>query len=232
MTGDPKAPGPKIVAPDAPYFEIHIPELLKEGDIEDSPLAKYWLGVELTLAWADGGARQEIQQKQPDADLFDQLTNSIEKTQRLLRKLEKFPQWRNIGCDLCAVGEGTISMMAGGTVAIPRNPSPPGSLPERAAPGSSIAAINRLRVLDRLRRDIAHKNPTRKRGNQKELDKSLIVTRAVSFFRQHSSAKPTTYFDGPCVKFCRHFYEIVTGVTLGRSGLQKQIRKELRRPQD
>jgi hypothetical protein len=72
--------------------------------------------------------------------------------------------------------------------------------------------------------------PTRKRGNQEELDKSLVVARAVSFLQRYSSEKPTTSFDGPCVKFCRHFYEIVTGLTLSPSGLEKPIRKELRRP--
>jgi hypothetical protein len=119
-------------------------------------------------------------------------------------------------------------MMAGGTVAIPRNPPPLGSLPERAAPGSSIAAINRQRVLDRLRREIAHKKPTRKRGHQKELDKAIIVARAVSFFRRYSPLEPTEYWDGPCVKFCRRFYEVVTGVELRPSGLERQIKKELK----
>jgi hypothetical protein len=225
MTGDPEAPGRKILASDAPDFEIHIPKLLKEGDIEDSPVVRYSLGDELTLAWAE-----EIPQKQPEVELFDQLTNSIKKTQNLLRRLEKFPQWRNVGVEFCPVGEGTISMMAGGAVALPRKPPPLGSLPEWAAPGSSIAAINRQRVLDRLLREIAHKKRTRKQGHQKELHKAIIVARAVSFFRQYSSVEPTGYWDGPCVKFCRHFYEIVTGVTLGPSGLQKLNRKELTEP--
>jgi hypothetical protein len=235
MTDDVKASGPKISVPEAPDFEAHIPELLKKGCVRKSAAAeaKYVLDRELKLAWAEGGLKRELQQKPPSAELFKQLTNSIRRTQGLLRQLEGHPQWRNIGFDLCAIGEGTISiesaqeLMTEGTIGLPRNPPPLGPLPEVAA-SDTLAMINRRRVLDRLLREIAHK-PTRKRGNQEELDKSLIVARAVSFLQRYSSKKPTTSFDGPCVKFCKHFYEIVTGVTLSPSGLDKQIRKELKR---
>jgi hypothetical protein len=228
MTGDAKAPGPKISAPDAPNFEAHIPKLLEYAGIEDTSLARYWLNCELIFAWVEGDAERERQNKQPMADLSDRLSKSIKKTLRLLRQLEKFPQWQMIGFDRCATGEGTVSVRsAGGTVGIPKNPQPLGSFPEVVAPGGTLALINRHRVLERLQREIDYKKRNRKRGNQEEHDKSLIVTRAVSFFRQYSLVEPTTYFDGPCVKFCRRFYEAVTGVKLGPSGLEKQIRKEL-----
>jgi len=236
MTDDVKAPGPKICAPEAPDFEAHIPELLKEGCVQENAETRYVLDRELKLAWAEGDAKRELPQQSPSAGLFKQLTDSIKKTQGLLRRLERYRQWHNIGFDLCAIGEGTISinsaqeLMTGGAIGLPGNPSPLGGLPEVAA-SDTLAMINRRRVLDRLLREIAHMKPTRKRGNQKELDKSLIVARAVSFLQLYSSEKPTTSFNGPCVKFCRRFYEIVTGVTLGPSGLEKQIRKELRRPQ-
>ena len=241
MTDDVKAPGPNVCEPEAPDFEAQIPELLKKGCVQESAETRYVLDLELKLAWAEGGLKRELQQKPPSADLFKQLTQSIKRTQVLLRQLEGFPQWHNIGADLCAIGEGTIStesvqeLMTRGTIGLPRNPPPVDGLPlpEVVAPSSTLAMINRQRVLDRLLREIAHKKPTsRTRGNQEELDKSLIVARAVSFLQRYSSVKPTTYFDGPCVKFCRRFYEVVMGVKLDPSGLEKQIRKELRRPQD
>jgi hypothetical protein len=236
MSGVAKAPGPMICAPDAPDFKNHIPELLKSGGIEDSPVARNRLGVELTLAWAEGDQRLELQQKQPSPDLFKQLTTSISKTQGLLRRLEEFPGWESVACEYCPVGEGTISiqsgekLISGETLGLPKNPPPLDSWPERVPPGGSLALINRQRVLDRLRREIARKRPNRRRGNQKEVDKALIVARAVSFFQQHSPVQATTHFDGPCVKFCKRFYEVVTGVRLGPSGLERQIRRELRRP--
>ena len=50
------------------------------------------------------------------------------------------------------------------------------------APHGISAAINRTRMLDRLLRDIAHTyKPNRKRGNQKELDKVIVVARALLF---------------------------------------------------
>jgi hypothetical protein len=101
--------------------------------------------------------KRELQEKSPSADLFTQLTNSIKKTQSLLRRLEGYPRWHNIGCDLCAIGDGTISikstqeLMTEGTIGLPRNPPPLGGLPEVPA-SDTLAIINRRRVLDRLLR--------------------------------------------------------------------------------
>jgi hypothetical protein len=217
-----------IRAPEAPDFAPHIDELLEKAGVTKTPNARSSLESYLHLAWAD--VRSERVRAPPED--FKQLKDSIKKTQTLLRRLEKFQASSEIGCDFCPVGEGTISIAKfPQTLELPRNPPPLGPLPERIPPGGTTAAINRKRMLDRLLREIAHTHePRRKRGNQQERDKFLVAAHARSFFRQFSTVEPTTYFNGPFAKFCRSFYEVVTGKTLSKSGLEKTIRKELKKP--
>jgi hypothetical protein len=134
------------------------------------------------------------------------------------------------------VGDGTIAfatgqeMMSGKPVELPRNPPPLGGRHFVLPPEGVVAAINIQRVLDRLLREMARLKPKRKRGNQKELGKVVIVAHAASFFRRYSTKKPTKYPYGPFVKFCRKFYEIVTGEPLSPGGLQKAIGIEVKKP--
>jgi hypothetical protein len=173
---------------------------------------------------------------QVSPELCEQLTESIKKTKALLRRLERFERVHDIGFDLCPVGDGTVQfstvqeMKHGENLELPRNPPPLGGLPEQISSSGIIAAINIQRVLDRLLREIARYKPNRKQGNQPELDKRVIVARAAYFFRRYSTVEPTTYFDGRFVKFCKRFYEVVAGKTLSKSGLEKMIREEIKRP--
>ena len=220
MTNDVKARGQLFICGKAIDFEAHIPELLKMGCVKESaePEAGYVLDHELKSACVNRFVKRELYEKPPSADLFKQLTNSIKKTQGLLRRLS---QWRKMDWNIYLNGEGTVMILT-----LKRK----GGLPDQAVPLGHPVIIDRQRVLDELLREIDDMKPTRKQGNQEELDKYVIVARAVSFLQRYSSEKLTTYFDGACVKFCRRFYEVVTGVTLGPSGLVKQIRYELRRP--
>ena len=94
-----------------------------------------------------------------------------------------------------------------------------------------MGIINRERILAKLLRDLAYRKQRRKRGGQHELDKRYIVARAANFFRAFSKDEPTAYFDGPFVKFCKKFYEVVTQKTLSPSGLEKMLKEASEEPQ-
>ena len=230
MTGKPKPPLPKVRVPEAPDFAPHIGALLKEASVKSTPDARLDLDSILQLAWAES---KLLRVPKASPELFKQLTNSIKKTQALLRKLEGFKHTHNIGFDLCPVGDGTVQfatvqeMKRGENLELPRNPPPLGDVPEQI---TTIAAINVQRMLDRLLREIARQKPNRKSGNQPELDKRAIVARAAYFFRHYSTVEPTTYFSGPFAKFCKRFYEAVTGKSPSGSGLEKAIKEEIKRP--
>jgi hypothetical protein len=231
-----------VRVPGAPDFGPSIEKLLKVGGVTSTADARSSLDSNLQLAWVESRRRE-----QAPKGYFTQLEDSIEKTQRLLRRLAKFRSTRDIGFDVCPVGDGgpvgdgcpggdgmiavvtAREMVLGKPVELPRNPPqlPPGG--DRFAT-DLVAAINRERVLDRLLREVARLKPKRKRGNQEERDKLVIVARAASFFREYSTVEPTTYFDGPFVKFCKGFYKLVTGETLGESGLVAAIRREVAKP--
>jgi hypothetical protein len=206
----------------APDFEPHIEEMLKKAGIKSTPSARSSLVSYLHLTFADTDL--ELSRKRGAAeffeprDLLEQLDDSIEETQQLLQRLEKLPHLRGISKDRCAVVGGIV------------DPLPLKPWFDEVPPGASIVVIDRQRILQRLRRDIARHNPKRKRGWQREPHKVIVIARAASFFREHSTEEPTTYSGGPFVKFCRRFYEVVTGMPLRASGLQKLIREELKKP--
>ena len=233
MTGNSKPPLPEIRVPKAPDFAPHIGALLEEASVKSTLDARSDLNSILQLAWAEFKLTRT---SQASPELFRQLKNSIQKTKALLRKLEEFKHMRNIGFDLCPVGDGTVQfatvqeMKRGENLELPRNPPPLGDLSEQVSSNGTVAAINVQRMLDRLLREIARHKPNRKQGNQPELDKRVIVARAAYFFRHYSTVEPTTYFDGRFAKFCKRFYEVVTGKTLSKSGLEKMIREEIKRP--
>jgi hypothetical protein len=139
--------------------------------------------------------------------------------------------------DECPVGEGTVNiaavkeMMLGKTLDLPRNPPSLAPFGDRLTHDGIMAIVNRHRLLARLLREISIRyKPKRRRGNQQARDKLLVVGRAALFFRQHSTQELTIYVDGPFVKFCKRFYKTVTGMPPGPSGLEKLIRKELKKP--
>jgi hypothetical protein len=233
MTGNAKPLLPKIRVPKAPDFASQIGALLEEAGVKNTPDARSDLVSILQLAWAESKLTRA---SRASPELFKQLIQNIKKTQSLLRRLERFEHTQNIGFDLCPVGDGTVQfatvqeMKHGENLELPRSPPPLGGLPEQISSNGIIVAINVQRMLDRLLREIARYKPNRKRGNQSELDKRVIVARAAYFFRRYSTVEPTTYFDGRFAKFCKRFYEVVTGKTLSESGLEKTIREEVKRP--
>ncbi len=210
-----KAPGRRVLqihVPDAPNFKPHIEELLKTAGIKSIPDVRTILDTNLNLAWAETNIGPDRPKGRAYHDLVAQVCRSIMQTQKLLRRLEKHPYWQNIAVDLCPVGDGTINtvtvrelIMRG--YSLPRNPPRIGPLPERPPPTTEIfAVVSRQRILDRLLRQMVWREPKRRRGRQRELDKRIVVARAVSFFRQYSTSPPTQYVDGPCFKFCKRFF--------------------------
>ena len=222
-------------APDAPDFTPHIQELLELTGIAGTPDARKALDWFLQQGWVDSELERERGKPAPP-ELFKQLETSIKKTQKLLRRLGKFPPTRNIEFDMaCYVGEGTINVATwqeGMELKLPRNPPPlVWCYPEPIPFGSTIAMINRQRVLERLLRQLDVFNPKRKRGGQRNLTNRAVVARAAHFFRQYSTAKLTTYPDGKFAIFCKRFYEVATGAPpLDDYALDTAIKTEVNNP--
>jgi hypothetical protein len=227
--------------PGAPDFGPHVEELIATGGFADTPEMRSRLKFELECGWAD--YEDERQYSEPPSKLLNDIESSVKKTRALLLKLEKYGSTRNIIFDYCIVGDGTIAVVTGQDLyakgySLPRHPPPPKSLFVRLPPGGSMAVINREQILTRLLMDCARRKPGRKklkkpkgmRGRRRENDKRLIVARAASFFRDYSREKPTSYFDGPLVKFCRRFFEVATGKLLTPSGLEKIIKQAVKEP--
>jgi hypothetical protein len=238
--------------PGSPNFERHIDGLLKEGNIAVTAAAQSALNVYLKLAWLDSDMEQEEKRAAPNA-LFKQLDASVRKTEGLLRRIQKYPRTEVIGNDICIVGDGAVDvatareMMFGKTLSVEHKAPVTAKDKSDGAAGRAVkrkitrsrqteiddkfvVMVSRFQMLARLRRDIARRQPWRKRGNQPERDKSYIVAHAASFFRRYSAEEPTAYPNGPFAKFCRSFYVIVTRSRLSRSGLEKAIRAEIRTP--
>jgi hypothetical protein len=221
----------EIRVPGAPDFSPHFKELLETARVESTLATRSSLDSSLQEAWGAFHFERKQQTRQASPELLAQLKDSIRKTKALLGRLERCQEWREVGCDFCPVDDATISIAkVPETLELPRNPPALGRLPDLIPPHGIRAAINRKRMLDRLVREIDHFSTKRKRGNQKKLDKAIIVAHAASFFRQFSTVKPTTYWDGPFAKFCKKFYVAVTGEMLTGSGLDKAIRNEVKEP--
>jgi hypothetical protein len=237
--------------PGSPNFESKIDGMLKEGNIVVTAATRSALHLSLKLAWLDGDMEQEDKRAAPAA-LFRQLDASVQKTQGLMRRIEKYSGTKSIGCDMCAVGDGTVEvatfreMKFGKTLSVKhevpfRREKGDATVGKKAKPkkirarqvaldSTLIVMVSRFRMLARLHQDIARRQPNRKRGNQPERDKSAIVARAALFFRQYSTEKLTNYYGGPFARFCRNYYVTVTRSRLSPRGLQKTIRAEIRNP--
>ena len=241
-----------IEVPGSPNFEPHINGLLKKGNIAVTAAAQSALNIHLKLAWLESDMEQEEKRAAPAA-LFKQLDASVRKTEGLLRRIQKYPRTEVVGNDMCTVGDGAVDvatareMIFGKTLRVEhevpvtakgKSDGAAGKAVKRKKTRSRQTEINdkfvvmmsRFRMLARLRRDIAKRQPRRQRGNQPDRDKSYIVAHAAWIFRQYSSEKPTAYPNGPFAKFCRSFYVIVTRSRLSRRGLEKTIRAEIGTP--
>jgi hypothetical protein len=219
----------------APDFKSHIEELLKLADVTNTPDARDALDRCLQSAWGSSRLTYLRDQSAP-LELFKQLKTSIKKTQQLLRRLGTFPPTEDIEFDgLCYLEEGTITVATqkGLVYVAPRDPPPLRSYldPEVFPADMTMATINRQRVLDRLVRDLERSEPKRRRGGQRNPTYQAVVGFAGAFFRQHSSAKLTTYPQGKFVPFCKLFYKIATGAApLNDHMLDTQIRAEVESP--
>jgi len=241
-----------FLVPGSPNFESKIDSLLKEGNIVVTAVARSALNSSLELAWLESDMEQEDRGAAPAA-LFKQLDASVRKTQMLLRQIKRYPGTKSIGCDMCAVGDGTVDVATFREMKFGKALSVKHEVPftseiksdetvgktakskniraqQAALDNKLIVMISRFQMLARLRLEIARKQPRKKRGNQPEHDKSAIVAHAACFFRQYSTEELTNYSDGPFAKFCRSFYVIVTRSRLGPRGLEKTIRAEIRKP--
>jgi hypothetical protein len=234
---DTKGPKPselRVEVPGAPPFSKHLDRLLKYAGVPPTPGNRSALDVALKLAWIGNKIRVDDKERAP-SKLLDQLDDSINKTQTLLRAVEIFKRSHDIAFDSCPIGEGTISvetareMKFGKTLSLPRNPPSLRGLDQPVPADGMIAAINVCRLLDRVRREI--RRLKRGPGRRPEAGKSTIVAYASDFFRRHSLLQVTQYPNGHFANFCKHFYEVVTGAThLDLDALQAQIRKESKRP--
>jgi hypothetical protein len=246
-------PSQKLLeVPGSPNFEFKIDSLLKAGNIAVTDAARSALDSSLQQAWLDNDMEQEDKRAAP-ATLFSQLDASVRKTASLLRRIEKYPRTKSIGCDMCGVWDRSVDvatvreMKFGRTLSVEHEVSSrrkikgDDTVSKKAKPKNMratqaaldekfIVMFSRFQMLARLRAELARKQPRRKRGNQPGRDKSAIVAHAASFFRDYSSEKLTAYPNGPFAKFCRSFYLAVTGSRLSRSGLAKTIRAEIRKP--
>jgi hypothetical protein len=197
----------------APDFLPHIGRLLSEADIKNTPDAYSDLITILDLTWSLVQLDRQAKKERIPAILFKNLNASIKNTQRLLRRLEKF-QLPSIDTDKWPVLNGRAIK--------------PGKMLDVVPAGATWVIYSRRQMLDRLLREISRYNPKRLRGHQPEPEKSLIVGYAGYFFRLYSPMKPTSYVNGPFSKFCRAFYEVVTGEKNSR--LEKLIRNEAKTP--
>jgi hypothetical protein len=205
----------KIRTLGAPDFSPHVRQLLDLANVKYTGDTRSSLVSILNLAWADFDLERMGQKQRIPEDLFKSLNVSIKHTQKLLRRLQ-IDYLPDIGTDEWAV--------------LNRRAITPGKMFDEVPRGATVVAFNRQQMLDRLLRDIGRYNPRRKRGHQQEREKFMILARAGKFFRQYSPEKVTTYSDGPFARFCKRFYEIVTGELLSGSALEKQIRDEVRTP--
>jgi hypothetical protein len=226
-----------ILAPGAPDFALHFEELLGLVRIKSTPEVKADLDAELRLAWLYNTMERKHQSLAPPEDI-EQLKNSITDTQKYLRRLEKFGRTSDIVCHFCPVGEGTVSiatlreMKFGETLELPRNPPPLGGLPEQIPLETMMVAINIHRLLERLKREIDYTHQRKKKPyGQFRRDNQIVIAHAARFSRRHSSVKATSYCDGPFFKFCKLFFEVVTGSSLpGDHALDARIKAEWKKP--
>jgi hypothetical protein len=241
-----------VRVPGSPNFESKIDSLLKEGNIVVTAAARSALNSSLELAWLESDMEQEDRRAAPAA-LFKQLDASVRKTEGLLRRIEKYPRTKSIGCDMCAVGDGAVdvataremifgkalnvkheipskSEIKGGDTVGKKTKPKKIRATQAALDDKFIVMLSRFQILARLRREIARKQPRRKRGNQPERDKSEIVAQAAWFFRRYSTEELTNYFRWTICQILQEFLRDCHALTPWSPRLKKTIRAEIRKP--
>jgi hypothetical protein len=155
-----------------------------------------------------------------------------QKDKKITRSAPKATSFRDIGFDICPVGEGTIDVatgreqMLGRVLDLPRDPPSLGSLRFSINVNGTVAAINAQRVLDRLLLQIPEYK--KKRGRPNNLAEYHAVFQAAHFFAKYSTAALTEYPGGTFTEFCELFYEKVTGAAVEPGDLESQIKKVVR----
>jgi hypothetical protein len=180
MIGHAKRTGPKIRALGAPDSAPHIEGLLQAAGIKSTPEAKSDLDSTLQLAWAETHS-----QASAPAELLTELEDSIKKTRQLLQRVEAFPGSRDMGCDVCHMGDGafnitTVREMRLGRLVLSRNP-PPVRWPPQVAPDEFMAAINRKRTRQVVVRDTPPQQAEKSGGSKKTRPASSRRSRCLFF---------------------------------------------------
>jgi hypothetical protein len=222
----------RIAIVGAPDFSPHYERLLSKAGVESTPEALSYLSSRLQLAWMYMLPPRPRRRSPRQYEDFKQLKRSIKKTQTLIRVLRKYPHTKDIGFDLCPVGDGTIDvttnheLMLGGVVDIPRDRPPLTGFEDTCAANGSIAAVNVDQMLTRLLRQIDRMK--KQSGGQGKPEKRQAVKEAASFFSKYSTVPMTTYSEGPFAKFCEFFYAVITGAAVEEGNLAAQIRSVVR----
>jgi len=183
------------------------------------------------LSCAQNDYRQ-LTKKLPPAKLVASLEKSIAKTRELLAVLTKYGIPTEIERHVCKIGAGVVDVLP-----LPFETPKTFTLEEvqdellkqmvfQCGPPFEGTAGVRMQNLLSAWHDSVKRAPRKKREGQKKEDKTAIVERAVQFFRQHSTTKPSTDPDNPIHLFVARFCERVTGSSFG--DLDYQIRKVLK----
>jgi hypothetical protein len=187
-----------------------VEKLPKRGDIRSTPEAKSELHQLLRAGWL---FNKWERLSSPSPDRVQQLKNSISKTQKLLRGLTKFDHTRNIEADRVA---GNFKQTR--------------YVECDEATDATMVNINVHQVLERLQRRLDLYAPKKKPGRPIRQDYEEVIIRAALFFSEYSSAEATAHRSGAYFRFCKLFYEIVTGSSCRDYALESQIKAQLKNP--
>jgi hypothetical protein len=166
-------------------------------------------------------------------ELFDDVGKSINKTLKLLHRLEKYPDWRDVCFRTYISGDGiavsvTQSELFDGKLRLPRKPPLQDGIP-KTHPSDTLIAVNAKAVLDGLRIALTTGGLKPRRGQPEKVDKSTCVVCAKNFFDHHSRHKASTHPESAFAKFCELFYGRVTGSAPEPGALAWHVRKALKR---
>jgi hypothetical protein len=183
-------------------------------------------------------AKSSKESSQTPAALLKQLDKNMTKTVRLLRKLERYPRWRDVCARQYTSGDGIAVAVSPkelfeGKLTLPRNPPPkkPGwPVPELGPEGKAIM-VNVRAVLDDIQDEVRRAaEARRKRGQPEKWQNSVCVDYAIHFFELFSPHKISAHPNGRFANFCEAFYGAVTGTIPETESLAWYIRERIRNP--
>jgi hypothetical protein len=215
---------------------VDLDELLKIADAPSNAHTRS--GLDLIIQWARGQTESSIESTQTPAALLKQVDKSITKTVRLLRKLERYPKWREVWCRQYISGYGIAVAVSPkelfeGKLRLPRTPPPiKRGLPwPELGPDGKAIMVNVRAVLDGVQDEVRRAaEAMRKRGQPEKWQKSVCIDYATHFFELFSTHKITNHPNGRFAQFCEAFYGAVTGTVPETESLAWYIRERIRSP--